>query len=84
MDNATLAEAYRAHVAGQTHFTRRMVIALADMAGETPRQIVLRCERLGLCRPGSWDWFVSNGGITKAHIAECRAALAQEGGRDGK
>ncbi len=70
MDDAALIAAFRAHTDGQTNFTRRMVIHLALMADETPRQIVLRCERLGLCRDGTWDWFVSNGGITKQHIAE--------------
>ncbi|MDH2400150.1 hypothetical protein QCM77_09375 [Bradyrhizobium sp. SSUT18] len=42
-----LTAAFRSHTAGQNKFIRRMVIALADMYGTTPRQLVLRCERLG-------------------------------------
>ncbi|UEM08569.1 hypothetical protein J4G43_027725 [Bradyrhizobium barranii subsp. barranii] len=74
MDMDTLAAAFEAHKAGQTKFTRRMAIALADMDGSTPRQLVLRCERLGLLKQGSWDWFAANGGITAEHIKEVRAA----------
>ncbi|QPC43987.1 hypothetical protein HW532_15590 [Kaustia mangrovi] len=82
MDDSTLTTAFHAHTEGQTKFTRRMVIAIALMANETPRRIVRRCERLGLCKRGSWEWFVDNGGITKAQIAEVRADLAK-GGKDG-
>lgn len=75
-DDIALAAAFHAHAAGQTKFTRRMAIAIADMFGETPRQIVLRLERLRLLKAGSWDWFAANGGITKENIAEARAELA--------
>lgn len=75
LDNETLAMAFQAHKAGQTKFTRRMAIALADMDGLTPRQLVLRCERLGLLRPGSWDWFRVNGGITDEQIEQVRAEM---------
>lgn len=73
MDMDTLAAAFAAHKAGQTKFTRRMAIALADMDGSTPKQLVLRCERLGLLKQGSWDWFTANGGITAAQVEEVRA-----------
>jgi len=76
-DDATLTEAFRAHTAGQSNFTRRMVIAMAMMFDVTPKEIVLRCERLGLCKPDSWNWFVANGGITQDHIAEVRQSLAR-------
>lgn len=69
MDMDTLTAAFKSHVTGSTKFTRRMAIALSEMDGTTPRQLVLRCERLGLLHPGSWEWFVENGGITKDHIA---------------
>lgn len=72
-DNDALESAFRAHTEGQTHFTRRMAIAIADMFGETPRQTVLRLERRGLLKRGSWDWFVMNGGITKEHLSDARA-----------
>lgn len=75
MDMDTLSAAFAVHTTGQTSFTRRMAITLADMDGTTPRQLVLRCERLGLLKPGSWDWFAHHGGITAAQIEEVRASL---------
>lgn len=72
MDMDSLAAAFRAHKDGQTKFTRRMAINLADMDGCTPKQLVLRCERLGLLKRGSWDWFVANGGITRDQIRQVR------------
>jgi plasmid maintenance system antidote protein VapI len=73
-----LVSAFRAHTAGQTKFTRRMAIILADMFGETPRQIVLRLERRGLLKRGSWDWFAMNGGITREQIAKVRADIGRQ------
>ncbi len=70
MDMDALTAAFNAHKQGQTKFTRRMAINLARMDGTTPKQLVLRCERLGLLKSGSWDWFVVNGGITKNQIDE--------------
>lgn len=70
MDMDELTAAFRSHVEGQEKFTRRMAIHLARMDGTTPRQIVLRCERLGLLKPGAWDWFAANGGITREHMDE--------------
>lgn len=55
-----------------------MAIAISLSAGETPRQIVLRLEKIGLLRKGSWNWFVVNGGITKDQIAEVEADLWAE------
>lgn len=74
MDMDALAAAFRAHTAGSDKFTRRMAVNLADMDGTTPRQLVERCERLGLLKAGSWDWFSENGGITGDHIREARGA----------
>lgn len=72
MDMDAFTAAFKAHAAGQTTFTRRMVIALADMDGATPKRTVLRCERLGLLKHGSWNWFAANGGITADHVREAR------------
>ena len=86
MDDTALAAAFNAHTAGLIEFTRRMVIALADMDGTTPRQLVRRCEQLGLCKPWSWEWFEDNGGITDEHIAQARAQrrlAASTAGRAG-
>lgn len=74
MDMDVLTAAFRAHTAGADKVTRRTVIHLADMDGTTPRELVRRCERLGLMKPGSWDWFIANGGITREQIAEVRSA----------
>lgn len=74
MTDDDLKIAFAAHVAGQSHFTRRMAIALADMADVPVRALVQRCERLGLVKDGTWDWFVSNGGITRDHLVEARSS----------
>jgi hypothetical protein len=70
MDDEALTEAYRVMVAGQEKFTRRMAIHLANFAGMEPMRLVWRLEKMGLARNGSYDWFKSNGGITKDHIKE--------------
>jgi hypothetical protein len=77
LDMDTLTAAFKSHTEGSTKFTRRMAIALATMDGTTPRQLVTRCERLGLLRSGSWDWFVENGGITSEHIRAVHDAGVQ-------
>lgn len=75
MDNEALAAALQAHKAGQTKFTRRMAIIIADMAEMKPMSLVWRLEKTGLLKRGSWEWFRNNGGITRAHIDEVRADL---------
>ncbi len=76
MDMTTFTAAFNSHKTGSTKFTRRMAIALARMDGSSPKQAVLRCERLGLLKPGSWDWFAANGGITQDHIREAGETTA--------
>lgn len=56
--------------AGQSHLTRRHVILLAHAFGVSREAIVRRLEELGLARRGTWDWFVSNGGITDHDVAQ--------------
>lgn len=68
-----LRAAFAAHKEGQTKFTRRMAIRIANFAGVPPMSIVWRLEKMGLLKRGSWDWFSANGGITKAQIAEVMA-----------
>jgi hypothetical protein len=74
-DDATLAAAFETHKAGQTKFTRRMAVAIADMADMKPMSLVWRLEKLGLLKRGSWEWFRNNGGITRAHVDEVRASF---------
>ncbi len=68
-----LEAAFRAHTEGQTNFTRRMAINIGDFLGLTPMAVVWKLEKRDLIKRGSWEWFKANGGITKNHIAECRA-----------
>lgn len=80
MDDETLEAAFHAHKEGQTKFTRRMAIIIADMAGMKPMSLVWRLEKMGLLKRGSWEWFKRNGGISKANIDEARAGLAEKEG----
>lgn len=77
MDNMDLYGAFQAHTAGQTHFTRRMAINIADYFGVTPRQVIQRLESLWILKEGSWDWFQANGGITRVHVEQARATLTR-------
>lgn len=55
---------FQAVTAGSDRLTRRHVIVLAHFFGVSREAIVRRLEELGLVKPGTWDWFQSNGGIT--------------------
>ncbi len=50
--------------AGSNRLTRRHVILLAHFFGVSREAMVRRLEELGSVKPGTWDWFQSNGGIT--------------------
>lgn len=50
--------------AGADRLTRRHVIVLAHFFGVSREALVRRLEELSLVKPGTWDWFQSNGGIT--------------------
>ncbi|GLQ36790.1 hypothetical protein GCM10007908_04100 [Rhizobium albus] len=56
--------------AGQSHLTRRHVILLADAFSVSREAVVRRLEELGLARKGTWDWFVSNGGISDKDVEQ--------------
>lgn len=58
---------FRDVTAGATELTRRHVIVLAHTFGVSWEALVRRLEELRLTRAGTWDWFVSNGGITDEH-----------------
>ena len=81
MDNDALRAAVEAHredarAKGETVFSRRRVIAIADLAGTKPMHMVWRLEKLGLLKRGSYQWFKENGGITYAHCIEARVDRA--------
>ena len=76
MGDDDLRAAFAAHKQGATKFTRRMAIAIAEMADMRPMSLVWRLEKMGLLKRGSWEWFQANGGITREHIEEVRADMA--------
>ncbi len=63
--------------AGSDRLTRRHVIILAHFFGVSREAMVRRLEELGLTKPGTWDWFQSNGGITDE---QARAGSRRFGG----
>lgn len=78
MDKDALREIFGHYTEGQSTFTRRAAINMADYFGMKPMSLVWQLEKNGLLKRGAWDWFKSNGGITAAHINEARAAQSQE------
>jgi Zn-dependent peptidase ImmA (M78 family) len=50
--------------AGSDRLSRRHIIVLAHFFGVSREAIVRRLEELCLTKPGSWDWFQANGGVT--------------------
>lgn len=73
MNDTDLEAAFLAHKEGQSVFSRRMAITLADFFDMPVRTIVLRLELIGCLKQGSWDWFVANGGFTQKHFDDARA-----------
>lgn len=61
---------FRDITAGASKLTRRHVIVLAHFFGISREAMVRRLEELGLTKSGTWDWFVSNGGITDEHVRQ--------------
>lgn len=56
--------------AGQSNLTRRHIIILANYFGVSREAITRRLEELGLAKPGTWDWFHDNGGISDEQVRE--------------
>lgn len=50
--------------AGSPRLTRRHVIVLSHIFGVSREAMVRRLEELGSTKPGTWDWFQANGGIS--------------------
>lgn len=59
-----LLQKFQEVTAGSDRLTRRHIIILAHFFGASREAIVRRLEELESIKPGTWDWFVANGGIT--------------------
>ena len=59
-----VTEKFREITAGASQLTRRHIIVLAHTFGASREAAVRRLEELRLAKPGTWDWFHANGGIT--------------------
>ena len=55
---------------GASQLTRRHVIVLAYTFAVSREALVRRLEELNLTKPGSWDWFQGNGGITNQQAGQ--------------
>ncbi len=64
--------------AGSDRMTRRHVIVLAHFFGVSREAMVRRLEDLTLVKPGTWDWFDANGGITDEQARQVLGALVPE------
>jgi Zn-dependent peptidase ImmA (M78 family)/DNA-binding XRE family transcriptional regulator len=62
--------------AGSTKLTRRHVILLAHYFGISREAAVRRLEELRLTKPGTWEWFADNGGITDEQAKEVLGSAA--------
>ena len=72
----TVMQRFREITAGATRLTRRHVILLAHAFGVSREAMARRLEELGLTKPGTWDWFVANGGITDGQARQVLGDLA--------
>lgn len=63
--------------AGQSHLTRRHIILLAHAFGVSREAMGRRLEELGLAKIGTWDWFVTNGGISDEQAREVLGMLPE-------
>lgn len=66
----TVMQKFREITIGATRLTRRHVILLAHTFGVSREAMVRRLEELRLTKPGTWDWFVANGGITNVQARQ--------------
>ena len=72
----TVMQRFREITAGASRLTRHHVILLAHAFSVSREAMVRRLEELGLTKPGTWDWFVANGGITDAQACQVMGDLA--------
>lgn len=75
----TVMQSFRDVMQGASQLTRRHVILLAHTFGVSREALVRRLEELDLTKPGTWDWFQANGGITNQQAGQVLGDLT---GRD--
>ena len=66
----TVMRKFHELTAGASRLTRRHVILMAHAFGVSREAMVRRLEELDLIKPGTWDWFAANGGITDAQARQ--------------
>jgi Zn-dependent peptidase ImmA (M78 family)/transcriptional regulator with XRE-family HTH domain len=70
MPARTVMQKFKEMTAGAGRLTRRHVIVLAHAFGVSREALVRRLEELKLTKPGTWDWFQDNGGITDDQVRQ--------------
>lgn len=70
MPARSMMQKFQEVTAGSDRLTRRHVIILAHYFGTSREAIVRRLEEIGSARKGTWDWFISNGGISDQQARE--------------
>ena len=75
----TVVQRFRDVTQGASQLTRRHVILLAHSFGVSREALVRRLEELDLTKPGTWNWFQANGGITNQQVGQVLGDLM---GRD--
>ena len=66
----TVMERFTELTRGAGSLTRRHVILMAHIFGVSREALVRRLEELRQVKPGAWDWFQANGGITNQQATE--------------
>lgn len=75
----TVMQRFRDVTQGASQLTQRHVILLAHAFGVSREALVRRLEELDLTKPGTWEWFQANGGITNQQAGQVLGDLT---GRD--
>jgi Zn-dependent peptidase ImmA (M78 family)/DNA-binding XRE family transcriptional regulator len=66
MPHRGVMQKFKDFTAGSPRLTRRHIIVLAHYFNVSREAVSRRLEELKLTKPGTWDWFEENGGITDA------------------
>ena len=72
----SVLEKFREVTAGSDRVTRRHIIVLSHFFGVSREAMVRRMEELGSVKPGTWNWFQANGGITDEHARQVLGDLS--------